>query len=259
MPEKLIVLPRFFKESDVQNIPRKQQRHWADWLKHTIHDTTCWEVVDSIVLHHDDVVLLRQWTENSEPFVRQGAVQALCEFGPVNWEDLEAWLCDENEDVVRMVIWSMENHITKSAAWSLCESDKKKCAVLLCEVVKQKASMAVAIQLRMLADEDEWLEIIWPKAEEVLDAGGDLTAIIVGFFEDVIKERNWGPDDPHLCHWFEPEYELRQYALLKVAAWMGLNEGRLREIVERLTQSSHAEIVRIACGVLKGSIGYGDF
>ena len=50
----------------------------------------------------------------------------------------------------------------------------------------------------------------------------------------------------------------RQRMLLKIAAYWGLDSGRMREIVQALAQCNSKEIVQLARRLIDGGVSYGD-
>lgn len=62
----------------------------------------------TLPLPPEDRALLRQWAASAPAEVRAAAVEALCAIEPVSWEELKAWALDENADVRRAVLLSME-------------------------------------------------------------------------------------------------------------------------------------------------------
>lgn len=242
-----ITLPSLLRDVDPHAMSAKQRKHFAQWLE-TNFLMYAEEDAGTYCLHPDDIAVLQRWTQDAEPVIRQAAMQTLCRFGPLTWEELAQWTQDDDEDVAAAVIDCLQSIGFASQAAVLCQADKPRCVALLADAVVRKSSYAAAMLLRQLADDDEWLAFIWPAAEAILDAcdPASYTAITVCFFEDVIPERNWDADDLHLRPWFTPQHTARQYALFKIAEYIGLDEGKLREIVAALTRSADREIARTA-------------
>jgi hypothetical protein len=78
------------------------------------------------------------------------------------------------------------------------------------------------------------------------------------YLEHVIPEAEWGPDHWNLRHWIEGDDPERKMTLLKIGNNVGgLEEGRMRDIVEALASDPDQRISQVAEGVLNGRIEEG--
>lgn len=215
---------------------------------------------ESCELPEADYCLLRLWVRDADGAVRAVAVAILLQGTTVTWDDLLEWLQDTCEDVRTATLRAMSDRWLPVG--QCCAADKPRCAQLLMDTADRYADMAVSAVFRDLIEEDSaWLPMLWPGVERLLDENrADLNSMIgCGFLEHFLPEQQWGADSPYLAAWMTGNHHARQYVLLKVAAWMGLHEGRLREITQALTKAHDPKIREIATGILKGKIAYADF
>lgn len=191
----------------------------------------------------DELELLRQYAEDKDPYFRAPAVSELCASWPVSWEDLEKWALDTAELVRSNAIGEMESDFRP--AGELCRTDKARFVALLEEAIRRYGDYAAGNALYWIsAEDDEMLELTWAAAERLLspDDVDSNTVVNVCYLEHVITDKNWGPDDPHIAPWIKGTDIVRKCMLLNVASWMGLGDGRLREITEALSRDADKDI-----------------
>ncbi|MHB0936055.1 MAG: hypothetical protein ACYDCO_03195 [Armatimonadota bacterium] len=208
----------------------------------------------TLPLPPDDRGLLRQWAKDAPAEVRAAAVEALCAIEPVTWNELEAWAMDEDGDVRRAVLLSMETPDTSACAqrWT----NENRFIRLLLAMAERRADYPAGMALADLSQDDELLERIWPEMVRLLDKNEPaLNAMLLStYFEHIITEHRWGPNSTLLQSWFTEEHEARQRMLLIAACWMGLQAGRLGEIAQALARSPNPRIAALAQGVLEGTV-----
>jgi hypothetical protein len=205
------------------------------------------------VLPAQDTAVIREWTKHSSPLVRKVAVEHLSWHGPAGWDDLHAWLLDPDKDVRYAVIGNVSDSYSHAIS-SLYTADKGRAIRLLSEAAERYADYSAVTQMRMLAGRDEEaFELVWAAGERILacDNIDATTAIVVGFFEDVISDRNMGPDDPHIKSWLGGDDWGRKVALLDIGRYLKLQHGRMREITTVLAGDRNGDIAAMAREVLK--------
>jgi|GEM_PF-2242888 len=208
----------------------------------------------ALELPPDDRALLRQWAGDGRGTVRAAAVESLCAIGPLAWAELGEWALDEDEEVRRAVLFSTESPYT--AARALRWSHEHRFIRLLLQMAETRMDYPAGMALADLSRDDELLERIWPEMVRLLDRNEPaLTTLLLStYFEHIITERQWGPNSTRLKSWFAVDCEARQRVLLISACWMGLQAGRLGEIVRALAQSANPRIAALARGVLDGTV-----
>jgi len=208
----------------------------------------------ALELPPDDRALLRQWAEDRRAPVRAAAVESLCAIGPLTWAVLEGWALDADEEVRRAVLFSTESPDT--AARALRWADEHRFIRLLLAMAEERRDYPAGMALADLSRDDELLERIWPEMVRLLDRNEPAlnTLLLCTYFEHIITERQWGPNSTRLMSWFAGDHEVRQRTLLIAACWMGLQAGRLGEIVQALARSANPRISALARGVLDGTV-----
>jgi hypothetical protein len=222
--------------------PSLPDEQFAEWLDYAL---------DRVELASDEVELVRKWSREAGPKTRYSASNYLFWHGPCSIEDIEAWAMDAEEGV-RSLIADVVDICPGS---KVLFADKERFARLVSAVAERFPNDFSPIHtLRDFTKKDsEWLELSWREANRLLDIdNADLTSVlIVSYFEHVIVEQNWGPDDPHIRSWVYGNDAKRKQILLEVACWMGLDDGRLREIVQALAKSQDKDISSCAECALK--------
>ncbi|MHB9023591.1 MAG: hypothetical protein ACYC7E_05370 [Armatimonadota bacterium] len=175
--------------------------------------------------------------------------------GTVRWEDMEALALNPSEAIRTKVIDQLFGPVA-----DLINTDTERFCRILIAVAEQYADYTAGRLLAERSEDDILLEIIWPEMLRLLDKNDtDLnTMLLCAYFEHVIPEHNWGPDDPHLLPMISATGSIRQWTLLAAAAWQGLEEGRFREIVQALLRAKDAKVASIARGIIEGRIRYSD-
>ena len=74
----------------------------------------------------------------------------------------------------------------------------------------------------------------------------------------MIPESEWGPDEPHMRSWIVGGGVHKKLLLLRIAAFRGLDTGRMKDIVQEITHDSDPYIASLAQGVLEGRISHSD-
>lgn len=192
------------------------------------------------------IELLRSYTEGEDSDNRRYGIGQLCAYGLVSWEDIEKWVLDADEDVRRRVISAIEG---SGAACELRRTDEARAIALLEKTIARYVDYSASHALLWISQEsDQMLELTWAAADRLqrLENQDIYTAILVGYFEDVITGNNWGPDDPHIRPWIENLDVVGRSTLFNVAWWNGLGDGRLREIMETLARDSDPETASAA-------------
>ena len=204
-----------------------------------------------------DEASLRQWATNPDPQMRRIAIDRLLKTARIGWDDMEKWLLDEDSETRALVLDSMWHGPLKS----LCETDKRRSVKLLFNVAHQFQDYYVGRILLRFSTESAWLDEIWPQVENMIDQGDPIlmTMFICTFLEQILPEHAWTPQDPHLRSWVSGDNTLRQYALLKTAAWLSMSNGQMKDLVQALTESSDSVIAENARALLDGKLQYGDF
>jgi len=210
-------------------------------------------------LVQEDVDLLRQFATDTSPDVRAVAVDFLASHGPCTWKDVEDWAQDPDEVVRQNVMSRMDNKFW--AAGRLCDKAKEQCSDILVLVIGRYVDYAAANLMDSLRKQgDEWLELTWLAAEEILDLKRpELTLLITCcYLERLIPESEWGPEDLHIREWIEGDDPDRKTTLLKIANYRGIEEGRMADIVDALQSDPNERIASMAQGILHGRIAVGE-
>lgn len=208
------------------------------------------ETGEHLKLPDEDVAVLRRWAQDPDAAIRKAAIEALIALGYVRWEDLACWGSDEVEDIR----WGLLDPSPGEPLQTLYDSEPDQYIRILIKAAELRADYTAGRILRDLSADDQRLERIWPEMERLLDiADPDLTTMVmVTYFEDVITEHNWGPNDRHLTSWMDGSKPNRQWVLLGIASYMGLHEGKLKAIVEALSHAQHPDIAAVAREMLHG-------
>jgi hypothetical protein len=193
-------------------------------------------------LQDSDIALLRQFAKDPDRKVREIAIVVLCDEAKVTWEEIERWALDPDSEVRTSVMYVMES---SEQAAPLCESDKQRCADILAKVAEKYADNYVSATLWAFAEKsDEWLDATWQAAEKLIDLGdAKINEILcTGYLEYVLRYKELGPDDPRVKRWIESDKKDRKLALLAVAKWLGMGEGKLKAITEAVAKDSDEEV-----------------
>ncbi|HEY3298103.1 MAG TPA: hypothetical protein VGK34_05545, partial [Armatimonadota bacterium] len=78
------------------------------------------------------------------------------------------------------------------------------------------------------------------------------------YLERLIPEGNWGPDEGHVRPWIVGGSVQKKMLLLKIAAFRGLDSGRMREIVEAVSHDTDPYIAWLAKGILEERVNHSD-
>lgn len=251
MNEGPYISERFFErfdESLTDGERLRMLRECEKWLLATAR-----QIEGDIELPEMDLAVLREYARDASPAIRAFAVGFLCEHGYAAWSDLEAWARDSEQEVRESVTHAVERSFGETG--EMCRSDRERCIKLIAEAIERHADYSGGIALHQLSQEDDrWLELTWSEAGRLLDtAKPEIVELLACcYYEHVVPERNWGPDDPHLKDWVRGSETMRKCVLLNVARWVGLGEGRMREIAEALAQG-HGEIASMARDLLRAS------
>jgi hypothetical protein len=198
-------------------------------------------------LAQDDLDLLRQFTKDSYPEVRAVAIEFLASHGPCSWLDLEVWAKDPDEVVRQNVLSRMDSSFW--AAGKLCAKDKEQCSDIIVSVIGTYVDYAAANLMDSLRTQgDEWLELTWMAAEDILDLKRpELTLLLTCcYLEKLLPESEWGPEDLHIREWIEGDDADRKIALLKIANYRGIDEGRMADVVDALQSDPNEQIAAMA-------------
>jgi hypothetical protein len=209
-------------------------------------------------LAQDDLDLLSEYAKDQYPDVRAVAVDFLASHGPCSWEDVEAWAKDPDEVVRENVLDRMDNSFW--AAGKLCDKDKERCCDIVVSVIGTYVDYTAANLMESLRSQgDEWLELTWMAAEDILDLKRpELTLLLTCcYLEHVIPDSEWGPEDMHIREWIEGDDAGRKIILLKIANYRGVDEGRMADLVYALQSDPNEQIAATAEGILAGRIGVG--
>lgn len=207
----------------------------------------------------DDIAAAKDYTNHPDPKIRIRWISFLTENGPCTWDDLQAWTQDPDENIRWQTFYSMGNKM--DAAGYLCASDKPRCISILTNAATKYVDMQIGITMRELVEwDDEWLDLTWQAADRLIDASKHelRTALECGYFEHIVSDSNWGPDDPHILAWIEGDNTKKKMILLRIATYWGVGAGRMRDIVETLSRSTDLEISSLACGILEGRLTHSD-
>lgn len=233
----------------------------AERLKHVLEQRV--EAADeetrAIPVSNEETELLLKWSREAGRKTRRVAVEFLVDYeGPCLWEDLETWAQDEDQDVRYPVV---SGPMTDSIE-AMIVADKARWIGLLSQAAERYPDdyQPAFVLCDLAKQEPEWLELTWDAAESLLNIGDPelYTMLEVSYFEHVIPDLGLGPDDKHIRRWLSGSDGTRQRILLGIAAYWGLESGKMREIVEALTHTKDKQIASIAEGVLAGRVKYGD-
>lgn len=238
---------------------------FAEWLEHVLDQRVEIDSDDNsiVTISADEIALLQKWSRDAGPKTRRVAVEFLVHYGPCGWDDVEAWVLDSDEAVRSCAMDDVHTFGELTVGGRLCRADKKRWIDLIASAAERypEECFSAIDTLRWFAvDGDEWLEHTWNAANRLLDLNNvDLnTSLIVSYFEDVVWQLGWGPENSYLQPWIRGKDGWRQIILLRIATWLNLDEGRMREIVQALTQSKVKDVAILAQGVLDGRVGYAD-
>lgn len=248
MNQELAMPKRFFDLSgyDLSSVGKLREalRQGADFYLGWVNS-----VETDLPLPAEDIEVVRHYIGHEDPGIRAVLVKMLAQEGSITWEDLETWLMDPDINVREEIGFALS--MSFFSAGSLCRNDKKRCAHLLAASAERYHSLSVEAW-SLSRDDDEWLDAFWPEIEHLLDSEdwelcNNLTC---GYIEDVLKYRNFGPDDPHIKSWIEGESIARKMALLGVARWLGVEDPNLHAITNALTHDSSAEVSDVAKAIM---------
>jgi hypothetical protein len=205
---------------------------------------------ESISLSNEDLDLLRGYAKDRNRAVRNAALDILieeirsrCEDGPVTWEELESWMLDPEEDIRHEAMYAIGSR--DSEAYELCWTDRVRCARMIGTALERYIDYSADGTLWALSRyNDEWFDVCWAEAGRLVDLNQpEITDMLSsGYIGDVIHLKNLGPDDPRIGSWIEGDRQGRKLAILRVARWLALDDGRFREIVEALAKDGDHEI-----------------
>lgn len=215
--------------------------------------------VSSPLMSSEDVESAKGHSRNPNPKVRGNWIRYLLENGPCTWDDLQTWTLDPVEEIRWQVLYAMGNDW--DVAGYLCSSDKTRAINILIEAATRYGDMQIGITMRELSEKDaQWLEVTWKAADRLLQGATPqlVSALECGYFEHVIPDNNWGSEDPHIRPWVAHGGNWRKLMLLRIAAYQGMNEGRLRDIILSLARDKDQEIASLAQGMLDGRLSYAD-
>lgn len=206
---------------------------------------------------HEHEEKLRQLANSNDVQMRRLAIDQLLKIARVDMTELESWLMDADPDT-RAVAF---NHVSHGMLHTICEGDKHCAVRLLLKAAHQYQDYYVGRVLSDLSTDSEWLEVIWPEIEAVIDNGDPIlmSMFICTFLTKVLPNQNWSPQDPHLQPWITGKFPLRQYTLLKTAAWLTPGNEHLDEVLSALTKAHDSIIAANARAILEGKLTYGDF
>jgi hypothetical protein len=207
----------------------------------------------------EDIALAKENARHFDPRVRAKAIGFLAKNGPCSWDDLRSWALDAEGEIRLQALYSIGSGM--DAASYLCESDKAKCSGILAAAAERYADLQVGITMCKLAERDaEWLDLTWQIADQLVEHGSEdqRSAMMFGFLERLIPERDWGPDDTHIRSWILSGGVQKKLLLLKIAAFRGLETGRMKEIVEEIARDRDPYIGSLAQGVLEGRVTHSD-
>jgi hypothetical protein len=159
----------------------------------------------------------------------------------VSWEELERSALDSDKEVRENALARLmvTNHDEDTIEWYLW---------LLAEVIERYADGQAAISLLWLSTRSaEWFGMTWNTANTLLELDNpEVTQLLtIGYFEVVLREDR-GPDDPRVRAWIEGDDVRKKRVLLEVADWLGLDAGRLWEIVAAMANDKDNEVAERA-------------
>lgn len=206
---------------------------------------------------HEREEKLRQLVNSNDVQMRRLAIDQLLKTARVDMIELESWLIDADSDT-RAVAF---NHVSHGMLHAICEGDKHCAVRLLLKAAHKYQDYYVGRVLLELSVESEWLEIIWPEIELVIDNGDPIlmTMFICTYLTKVLPDQNWSSQDPHLQSWITGKFPMRQYTLLKTAAWLTSGNKHLHELLSALSKAHDATIADNARAILAGKLTYGEF
>lgn len=237
----------------------------AEWLKYVLDQRVELDSEDNriVTICSEEVEQLQKLSREAGPKTRCVVAEFLMYHGPCSWDDLEAWILDSCKDVRERVIGDIQTFGDHTVGGRLCSGDRKRCVDLIarsCEMNPGESDMLLTELCFFATGEPGWLELTWEAANRLLDIDNTelSTSLVVCYFEHVIPDLGWGPDDPHIRPWIEGEDHRRQIFLLKIAAWCRFEPECLRVIVKALTHSKVKEIRALARGLVGGHLSYSD-
>jgi hypothetical protein len=237
----------------------------AEWLTYVLDQRVEIDSDDNstVTISLEEIEALQRLSREAGPKTRRVAASFLFSHGPCAWIDLEAWILDASKDVREDIIGDISTFGDHTVGGRLCSSDRKRCIDLIaksCEIYPEESYLSLTELYFLAGKEPEWLELSWEAANRLLDIGNEElnTALTVCYFEHIIPDQNWGPDDRRVGRWLSGSDSARKQMLLQIAAYQGLDSGKMREIVEALTHAKDKQIASIAEGVLAGRVNYED-
>jgi hypothetical protein len=188
---------------------------------------------------------LHAWADDPRPPVARAAIMALIAADACPLEELGIWLAtfaDEPEqDTIANILWKLSDLIE--------EEDASRWLAFLASVVARYHNYTAAILMEFHVNRypDDY-DLLWPHVEALLDMHNPdvTTPVMVCILEHVIVNRFWGPESPNIAGWITGADDLRKHVLLGIAAYQGLHEGRLSEIVQALSGDADPEIAATA-------------
>jgi len=208
----------------------------------------------------EDVEAIWRCAREGGPRTRREAVKLIVDFLPCTWDDLQAWALDPCDGIRDAAVYAIEDD--SSQAGRLARQDKARAARLIEEAVSRYRDdhHPVFVMHRPAVEGEDWREPAWDAANRLFDLNDPelSTALVCGFFEHVIPELDWGPEDRHIRPWIEGGDRRRKIALLAVAKFAGAAEGRMPEIVRSLASGPDTEVAALAKSVLDGTTPYDD-
>ncbi len=266
MPEQL------FDGIDV-TLPDEQLAEWLQWVLDKRVELAPDDETYIINLSEAEVRMLREWSRTAGPKTREVVIEHLAHHGPCDWSDLEEWALDPATDVRNRLFSEITMFDTLYASGALCFADKERCVALLssaAEKYPEDSLPSISAMCDLSQKGEEWLGPCWREADRLLDIDDEElnSHLVAAYFEDVVWFLRLGPDDQRVRSWIDGDDSWR---LLKIATWVGLDEGRLREIVEALIKvktkvtylreggkEEDVLVADLAKGVLAGTVGYND-
>ncbi|MEI6916121.1 MAG: HEAT repeat domain-containing protein [Armatimonadota bacterium] len=237
---------RFFDKVDPSATPEElacQLKQASDiFERHVYHESAD----DDVCLQHEDKEILQTCYRHADPDIRRAVVDVLVhEKGAADWDGLEQWLMDPDENVRREAVWG----VGTGWGWTLNDFQEAECRRLVELIERNIVTYADVSAVAFLHDfpsqYPDCFELVWQTAERLLsvDSNDVWSAIVVGYYEDVLTENNLGPDDPHISSWLTTD---KAGVILVVADWMGPEKGRLADILRVLEKSEDWRVTRDA-------------
>lgn len=228
----------------------------ADRLRYAIEQVKADEETGEVNLKPEDVAVLQQCLREGGSKTRNVAASYISWHGPICWNDVELIAFDPDWDVRYEVVGYLDSEWR--AASRLCLSGKARCVQLVADVaVKYPDEYQSATILKELSyRDDEWLDLTWKAINDLVEIDDpDInTKVLVCYLEHVVIDRNWGPDDSHINSWVYGDDCAKQGFLLMIAAQEELDKGKLRDIIQALTNSKHIRIRTSAKDVIEGRV-----